>query len=344
VGVVVNLGTASLGAADHKAHAGFAQISALVREDLNAVNQVILENLQSRAPLIPQLAQHLIASGGKRLRPALTLVASRMCGHKGTRHIGLAASVEFIHTATLLHDDVVDESDLRRGEASANVLWGNESSVLVGDFLFARAFQLMVADGSLKVLAILSEAASTIAEGEVMQLATANDPETSEASYLEVIQAKTAALFAAACEIGAVLADRPKIEEEALRSYGRNLGTAFQLVDDVLDYSAQQAILGKTIGDDFREGKVTLPVVLAFRRGSKEERHFWCRTVEEQDQKEGDLERAIDIMKAHDALSDSIARARHYGSMARDALGIFPQGPEKEALAGLIDFCIERAY
>lgn len=339
MGVVVNLG-----AADRKTHAALERINALVGEDLEGVNQVILANLQSRAPLIPQLAQHLIASGGKRLRPVLTLTSAKMCGYKGTRHIGLAASVEFIHTATLLHDDVVDESNLRRGEASANALWGNESSVLVGDFLFARAFRLMVADGSLKALSILSDAASIIAEGEVMQLSTANDPETSEANYLDVIQAKTAALFAAACEIGAVLANRPQIEEEALRSYGLNLGTAFQLVDDVLDYSAQQATLGKTIGDDFREGKITLPVVLAFRRGSEDERKFWCRTVEKLDQKEDDLERAIEIMTTHDALADSIERARHYGSVARDALGIFPNGPEKEALTDLIDFCIKRAY
>lgn len=339
MGVVVNLG-----AADRKAHAALERITALVREDLEAVNQVILTNLQSRAPLIPQLAQHLIASGGKRLRPVLTLTSARMCGYEGMRHVGLAASVEFIHTATLLHDDVVDESALRRGEASANALWGNESSVLVGDFLFARAFRLMVADGSLKVLSILSDSASIIAEGEVMQLSTANEPETSEANYLDVVQAKTANLFAAACEIGAVLAERPQVEEEALRSYGLNLGTAFQLVDDVLDYSAQQATLGKTIGDDFREGKITLPIVLAFRRGNEDERAFWCRTVENLEQKEGDLERAIKIMTAREALADSIERARHYGSVARDALGIFPDSPEKAALTDLVDFCIDRAY
>lgn len=339
VGIVVNLSMA-----EQKAGATFDRIGALVRDDLEAVNQVILGALQSRVPLIPQLAHYLIASGGKRLRPILTLAAARMCGYDGTRHIGLAASVECIHTATLLHDDVVDDSTLRRGAASANALWGNESSVLVGDFLFAQAFRLMVADGSLKVLAILSHAAAVIAEGEVLQLSTANDPETSEANYLDVIQAKTATLFAAACEVGAVLADRPKVEEEALRSYGLNLGTAFQLVDDVLDYSAQQAILGKTIGDDFREGKITLPIVLAFRRGSADERRFWCRTVEDLEQREGDLERAIEIMKARDALTDTIARARHYGAVARDALGIFPNGAAKAALTDLVDFCIERAY
>jgi len=339
VGVVINLE-----GAERKTRAAFDRLGVLVREDLKAVDRIILDNLQSRASLIPQLANHLIASGGKRLRPMLTLASAQLCGYKGMRHVGLAASVEFIHTATLLHDDVVDASNLRRGEVSANALWGNESSVLVGDFLFARAFRLMVTDGSLKVLAILSDAAGTIAEGEVLQLSTSNDPETSETSYLEVVQAKTAALFAAACEVGAVLAGRPQIEEEALRSYGLNLGTAFQLVDDVLDYSSHEQTLGKAIGDDFREGKITLPVVLAFRRGDEEERGFWCRTVEDLNQQEGDLERAIDIMMSHNALSDSIERARHYGSMARDALGIFPGGPEKHALIGLIDFCIDRAY
>lgn len=339
MGVVVNLE-----GADRATRAAFDRVRSLVREDLKAVNQVILDNLQSRAPLIPQLANHLIASGGKRLRPMLTLMSAKLCGYEGKRHVGLAASVEFIHTATLLHDDVVDESNLRRGEASANALWGNESSVLVGDFLFARAFRLMVADGSLQVLAILSDAASTIAEGEVLQLSTANDPETSEANYLEVVQAKTATLFAAACEVGAVLAERPDTEAEALRSYGLNLGTAFQLVDDVLDYSAQEQTLGKTIGDDFREGKITLPIVLAFRRGNDKERRFWRRTVEALQQEPGDLDRAIEIMEAREALSDTIERARHYGAMARDALGIFPAGPEKEAMAGLIDFCIDRVY
>ena len=238
-------------------------IHGLVLEDLKRVNQVIVDHMQSPVTLIPQLAGHLVAAGGKRLRPVLTLAAAKLCGYDGQRHIPLAACVEFIHTATLLHDDVVDESMLRRGRDSANALWGNQPSVLVGDFLFARAFELMVADGSLKVLKILSKASSVIAEGEVLQLMTTNDTATSEEAYLEVIRAKTATLFAAAAQIGAVVADRPKVEEEALESYGMNLGIAFQLIDDVLDYSAVQAELGKTVGDDFREGKISLPVVLA---------------------------------------------------------------------------------
>ncbi len=320
-------------------------LTGLVADDLKAVNALILEKMDSPVTLIPQLASHIIAAGGKRLRPILTLAAARMCGYRGgDRHVALAACVEFIHTATLLHDDVVDSSDLRRGQASANAVFGNTASVLVGDFLFSRSFELMVEDGSLDVLGILSHASSVIAEGEVMQLLTTNDTETSETAYLEVIRSKTAQLFAAACRVGAVVAERPKVEEEALENYGMNLGVAFQLIDDVLDYSAKQVELGKTVGDDFQEGKITLPVILAFRRGNDEERAFWRRTLEDQEQTDGDLERAIDLMNRHDALTDSIARARHYGAIARDSLGIFADSPTKQAFDDLIDFCIERAH
>jgi len=274
----------------------------------------------------------------------ITLAAAGLCNYQGERHLSLAACVEFIHTATLLHDDVVDDSDLRRGQDSAKALWGNQASVLVGDFLFSRSFQLMVQDGSLRVLKILSDASATIAEGEVMQLMTTNDTETSEAAYLDIIRAKTAKLFAAAAEIGAVVAERPAAEAEALESYGLNFGIAFQLVDDVLDYSAEQATLGKTVGDDFREGKITLPVVLAWRRGSAAERDFWRRALEDMTQEDGDLDKAIALMNKHDALADTIARARHYGAIARDALGIFPDSKIKNAMVDLIDFCIDRAY
>jgi len=316
----------------------------LVRDDLELTNQVILDRMASRVELIPQLAGHIIASGGKRLRPMLTLAGARMCGFTGNRHIQLAACVEFIHTATLLHDDVVDESDLRRGSATANVVWGNQASVLVGDFLFSRAFQLMVEDGSLEVLRILSSASAIIAEGEVLQLITSNDTATSEDAYLEVITAKTAALFAAACRVGAVVADRPKVEAEALESFGRNLGIAFQLVDDALDYSAKQATLGKNIGDDFKEGKITLPVVLAYRRGDQSEREFWRRTLESVEQQADDLARAQGLMEKHGALRDTIERARHYGAMARDALALFPDSEIKQALSESIEFCIDRAH
>ena len=322
----------------------FDALVALVKEDLEKVNRAIVARMHSPVELIPQLAGHIIAAGGKRLRPVLTLASAKLAGHTGERHIKLAACVEFIHTATLLHDDVVDESDLRRGQASANALFGNKPSVLVGDFLFSRSFELMVEDGSLSVLAILARASSVIAEGEVLQLITANDTATSEDSYLEVIRSKTAALFAAACRIGAVVADKPKVEEEALESYGLNLGIAFQLIDDVLDYSAKQAVLGKTVGDDFREGKITLPLILAFRRGDDDERAFWRRCVEDLDQTDSDLERAIALMEKHGSLAATIARARHYGEIARDALGIFPDSPIKLAMIDVIDFCIDRAY
>ncbi|MEX2200800.1 MAG: polyprenyl synthetase family protein [Dongiaceae bacterium] len=319
-------------------------LSALVAPDMERVNALILHHMQSSVELIPQLAGHIVAAGGKRLRPMLTLAAAKLCGYEGERHCALAAVVEFIHTATLLHDDVVDESALRRGRATANAVWGNQPSVLVGDFLFSRAFQLMVADGSLKVLDILSTASAVIAEGEVLQLVTSNDTATSEQAYLDVIQGKTAALFSAACRVGAVVADRPRVEEEALESYGENLGIAFQLIDDVLDYAAQQAKLGKTIGDDFRDGKITLPVILAYRRGDDTEREFWIRCLERQEQTEADLPHALELLERHGALKDSIGRAEHYGAVARDALGIFPDGPVKRALLELVDFCIHRVH
>ena len=319
-------------------------VLALIGEDLKGVEQQFKKDLESNVPLIRKVGEYVLSSGGKRVRPALLLLAAKFCNYQGDRHIPLASVVEFIHTATLLHDDVVDESELRRGQASANALFGNKPSVLVGDFLFSRAFELMVEDGSLAVLAILSRASSVIAEGEVLQLITANDTETSEDAYLEVIRSKTAALFAAACRIGAVVADRPKVEEEALESYGLNLGIAFQLVDDVLDFSAKQAVLGKTVGDDFREGKITLPVILAFRRGDEAEREFWRRTVERLDQAEDDLTTAIQLMERHGSLADTVARARHYGAIARDALGIFPDSPIKQAMIDVIDFCIDRAF
>ncbi len=332
------------GGRDESPRPTLESLVALTHDDLARVNEVILQRMQSPVLLIPQLAGHIIAAGGKRLRPMLTLGTARLCGYQGTRHIGLAASVEFIHTATLLHDDVVDESDLRRGLATANAVWGNKSSVLVGDFLFSRAFQLMVTDGSLVVLEILSDASAVIAEGEVAQLVTANDTDTTEEDYLAVIRAKTAKLFAAASEIGAVVAERPEAEREALRTYGHNLGIAFQLVDDVLDYSAQQATLGKTVGDDFREGKITLPIVLAFRNGDEEQRAFWRRTLEDLEQKKGDFRRAAALLDKVGALKATIERARAYGAIARQALEIFPDSPERAALVEAAEFAIDRAY
>lgn len=319
-------------------------LTRLVGEDLTRVNAVIVERMQSEVALIPRLAGHIVAAGGKRLRPMLTLATARMCGYEGRRHIPLAACVEFIHTATLLHDDVVDGSGLRRGLATANAVWGNKSSVLVGDFLFSRAFQLMVGDGSLKVLTILSDASAVIAEGEVHQLMTANDTETGEDAYLDVIRAKTATLFEAACRIGAVVAERPAAEEQALAQYGRELGMAYQLVDDVLDYQAGSPARGKTLGDDFRDGKVTLPVVLAYARGDEGERAFWRRTIENMEQEDGDFARAAGLLASHGALAETLRRARAYAESARAALSLFRDGPERRVLADIAAFCVERGF
>ncbi len=318
----------------------------LVETDLKACNSVIVRRMDSPVVLIPQLAAHIVAAGGKRLRPLLTLAAARLCGYPGeqggARHVDLAACVEFIHTATLLHDDVVDESQLRRGLASANAVYGNKASVLVGDFLFARAFQLMVDDGSLRVLAILSKAAATIAEGEVLQLVTQNDLSTTEARYLEVIQGKTAALFAAACQIGAVVASRPECEEAALAEYGMKLGIAFQLVDDALDYVADQATLGKTIGDDFREGKITLPVLVAFLAGDDPEKAFWRRTIETLEQTAADLDSAMRLIAGHGAIGVTLDRAHRFVQEAKAALMVFPDSPIRRALADVADYTVQR--
>lgn len=324
--------------------AGSDKLSLLVEDGIKEVNAAILERMQSEVVLIPQLAGHIIAAGGKRLRPMLTLATAQLCGYGGKRQIKLAACIEFIHTATLLHDDVVDESDLRRGQASANALFGNKPSVLVGDFLFSRAFELMVEDGSLEVLATLSRASAVLAEGEVMQLLTSNDTSTTEEKYLEVIRSKTAQLFAAACRIGGIVADKDEEEKARIESFGLNLGMAFQLIDDVLDYSANQAKLGKTIGDDFREGKITLPVVIAFALGNEEEKAFWRRTMEDQEQEDGDLETAQSLFQKHGALDKTVAKAREYAQTAKAALEIFPPSSIKEALLEVVDFCVERSY
>ena len=316
----------------------------LVAADLGRVNTTILSRTGSEVTMIPEVANHLIASGGKRLRPMLTLAMANITGYGGEGHIKLAASVEFMHTATLLHDDVVDESELRRGRAAARMLWGNEASVLVGDFLLGQAFKMMVEVGSLRALEILSAAAAVIAEGEVMQLAAAKNTATTEDEYLSVIRAKTAELFAAACEVGPALGERPKAEQAACRSFGMNLGIAFQLVDDALDYGGKSAKLGKNIGDDFREGKITLPVVLSFRRGNETERAFWTRTLEQNEVKDKDLEFAIGLMTKHRALEDTINRAHHYGAMAKDALALFPASEMKQALEDAVEFCIARAH
>jgi octaprenyl-diphosphate synthase len=335
---------ASVGPQRERSRPSLDALSDLLGGDLAAVNQMILERMQSPVALIPQLAGHIVAGGGKRLRPMLTLGCARLCGYRGTRHIALAAAVEFIHTATLLHDDVVDDSDLRRGRDTANALWGNKAAVLVGDFLFSRSFELMVGDGSLRVLEILSRASAIIAEGEVRQLVTANDITTTEEAYLGVVEAKTAELFAAASRLGAVVAERPRAEEEALDRFGRNLGIAFQLADDVLDFAARESELGKCVGDDFRDGKITLPVLLALNRGDAEERAFWRRTLEEMDQRPGDLERAIGLIERHGAGAETLRRARLYAAAAIEALSVFRDGAERRALIEAAVFAAERGH
>jgi octaprenyl-diphosphate synthase len=320
------------------------RLNELVRADLERVNALILARTGSEVAMIPEVANHLISSGGKRLRPMLTLATAAFTGYSGAGHVKLAAAVEFMHTATLLHDDVVDESELRRGKLAARMVWGNEASVLVGDFLLGQAFKMMVEVASLRALEILSTAAAVIAEGEVMQLAAAKKLDTTEDAYLAVIRGKTAELFAAACEVGPVLAERPKAEQAACRSFGMNLGVAFQLVDDALDYGGSRARLGKNVGDDFREGKITLPVILAFRRGNEEERAFWRRALEVGEVSEQNLEQAVGMLSRHRALEDTVERARHYGMIAKDALALFPEGEGKSALLEVVDFCVTRAH
>ena len=317
---------------------------ALVASDMNGVNAVILERMQSKVALIPELAGHLIAGGGKRMRPMLTLASGALLGYPGTRHHKLAAAVEFIHTATLLHDDVVDGSGMRRGKRTANLIWGNPASVLVGDFLFSRAFELMVEDGSLKVLRILSHASAVIAEGEVDQLTAQRRIETDEEHYLEIISAKTAALFAAACRVSPVVAEAGEDAEFALECYGRNLGIAFQLSDDVIDYASDAETMGKGVGDDFRDGKMTLPVILAYARGSEQDRTFWRSAIGGERISDDDLAHAIRLLKDTDALADTIERARQYGRRAIDALAIFSASKAKSALTEAAEFAVARAY
>ncbi len=319
------------------------QLQGSLADDMTAVNGLIRERMASKhAPRIPEVTAHLVEAGGKRLRPLLTLAAARLCGYEGEDHIKLAATVEFIHTATLLHDDVVDKSDRRRGRPTANLLWDNKSSVLVGDYLFARAFQLMVEPGNLRALHILSDAAAVIAEGEVLQLASAESLATSEAVYLQVIRGKTAALFAAATEVGPVIAGAEETVVEAMRDYGDALGVSFQIADDLLDYGGLSATLGKNVGDDFRERKMTLPVIRAVAAADAEERAFWARVIEKGEQGEGDLETALGLMRRHGTLESTRETAYEHAARARGALDAVPAGKLRDILADLADFVVAR--
>ncbi|WP_109316806.1 polyprenyl synthetase family protein [Pseudovibrio ascidiaceicola] len=322
--------------------AGIQGLVELVSGDMEKVNELILSKAGSNVELIPEIARHLIDSGGKRLRPMLTLAFAQMFEYEGDGHVILAASVEFMHTATLLHDDVVDESDMRRGKLAARKLWGNQASVLVGDYLLGQAFKMMVDVHSLEALRILSEASAIIAEGEVLQLGAAQDTTTTYEMYLRVIEAKTAALFAAACEVSPEIADKGDEIRAAARKFGLELGYAFQLVDDALDYGGATVDLGKDVGDDFHEGKITLPVIYAMERGSDEDKAFWKRCLEDGDIKDGDLDHAIKLLNDTGALADTVQRARDYGASAIDALSSLPDGPAKQALKEAVDFCIAR--
>lgn len=319
------------------------RLSAALAEDMAAVNALIRARMASEhAPRIPEVTAHLIEAGGKRLRPLLTLAAARLCGYDGTDHRKLAATVEFIHTATLLHDDVVDESQRRRGRPTANLLWDNKSSVLVGDYLFARSFQLMVETGSLRVLDILANASAVIAEGEVLQLTAAQDLGTTEDTYLKVIRGKTAALFSAATEVGGVIAAVPEAQVQALYTYGDALGIAFQIADDLLDYGGSSATIGKNTGDDFRERKLTLPVIKAVAQATPDERAFWVRTIEKGDQRDGDLEQAMAIMARHGAMEAARADALRWSDTARTALNALPAHPLRDMLSDLAEYVVAR--
>lgn len=319
------------------------QLQAHLGADMEAVNTLIAARMASEhAPRIPQVTAHLVGAGGKRLRPLLTLATARMCGFDGDHHIRLAATVEFIHTATLLHDDVVDESTQRRGRPTANLLWDNQSSVLVGDYLFARSFQLMVETGSIDVLDILSNAAATIAEGEVLQLSVAQNLDTTEQVYETVIRGKTAALFAAATKVGGVIAGASQAHVTALERYGDALGMAFQIVDDLLDYGGLSQNLGKNIGDDFRERKMSLPLILAVNRADAKERDFWVRTIEKGDQRSGDLEQALDLMDRHDTLAQTRDRALVQADLAKAQMAILPASDVRDILIDLADFVVSR--
>ncbi|PJF09663.1 polyprenyl synthetase family protein [Pseudorhodobacter sp. MZDSW-24AT] len=319
------------------------RLSAWLARDMDAVNQLIRDRMASEhAPRIPEVTAHLIEAGGKRLRPMLTLAAARMCGYDGPFHVHLAATVEFIHTATLLHDDVVDESQQRRGRPTANLLWDNKSSVLVGDYLFARSFQLMTETGNMRVLAILSNASAVIAEGEVLQLTAAQDLRTDESIYLKVVRGKTAALFSAATEVGGVIAGASPDQVQALYDYGDALGIAFQIVDDLLDYGGTDAAIGKNTGDDFRERKLTLPVIKAVEKASIEERAFWQRVIEQGDQREGDLEHARVVMARHGAMEAARADALAWAAKARAALAPLPAHDLRDMLSDLADYVVER--
>ena len=313
-----------------------------LQKDFIKVNELIFKNISSEVPLINQLAGYIISSGGKRIRPLLTLASAKLCNYSGKRHIDLAASIEFIHTATLLHDDVVDESKKRRGQKSANLVWDNKSSILVGDFLLSKAFRLMIQDGSNKCLEILSKASIEISQGEVLQLQTNNNIQTTESKYLQIIGAKTAALFNAACSVSGVISEVSQEKQNALMDYGKFIGLSFQIVDDTLDYFSNNKVFGKNIGDDFKEGKVSLPIILAYNRSNITEKRFWIRVINQKNQFKTDFVEAINIIDKYHVVEDCMKKAKHFSLMAKDSLSPFEDSYEKQCLIRLADYIVNR--
>ncbi len=322
----------------------FLKLKSLVNKDLIKVNNLLKKKLINNIPFIKKVSDRLLNAGGKRIRPMLCLASAKLCDYNEKSIIELATCVEFIHTATLLHDDVIDNSKKRRGILTAHEIWGNKSSVLIGDFLLSKSFELMIDIEETKVLKLLSKTASILIKGEISQLLSNNDISITEDNYLEVIKAKTSKLFATSCEVGALIANKPKIYSNALNSFGMNFGMTFQIIDDLLDYKSIENYTGKRIGNDFAEGKVTLPVILAYHRGDNIERKFWTRTIKNNEQKKGDFEKACDYLNKRNILDDIIKRAKHYGSIAKDALEIFPNKKEKKILLELIDFTLNRNF
>tara|TARA_Y100000590_G_scaffold443453_1_gene572931 strand:+ start:414 stop:1442 length:1029 start_codon:yes stop_codon:yes gene_type:complete len=323
------------------------ELTSLCKEDLASINTVILDKLDSPIPLIKEITSYLINSGGKRLRPLFTCSSYEICKSdksKSNYHIDLAAAVEFIHAATLMHDDVVDESMKRRGQLTANEVWGNKTSVLVGDFLFSRAFQLMAKSESNKILKILSDTSVTIAEGEILEISNDKDPTINEDIYFDIINAKTASLFSAACQVGAIATKTSNEKIEALKTFGLNFGMSFQLIDDAIDYSSSSYYLGKNIGDDFKQGKVTLPVILAYLRSNNKEKNYWKRTMQDLNQKEDDFKKALKIIDKYNCIEDTIKRAKHFADIAIDSLGIFNDTTYKKILINLTDSSLKRLF
>ena len=326
------------------------ELTEFCQQDLVSANTIIIDKLDSNVPLIQEVAKYLVLSGGKRLRPILTIASYHMINNgdikkdNSINHIGLAAAVEFIHAATLLHDDVIDESKKRRGKPTANEKWKNKTSVLVGDFLFSRAFQLMTKYGNSNTLKILADTSVIISEGEVLELVNDKNLEINEDIYFDVVNAKTASLFSAASQVGAISANATEAEINALKSFGTNFGMTFQLVDDAIDYSSNKKILGKNTGDDFKEGKITLPIILAFGRSNEKEKKFWKRTISNLDQKNGDFDYALEIINKYQCIEDTITRAKHFSNVAIDSIDIFKNNEYKRKLVSLVSTSISRIY